>query len=51
MLKVTLVAEGVETKEQCDALKQTGYDVVQGYYFSKPLCVRDFDAFIEKGEF
>ncbi len=51
VLKVTLVAEGVETKEQCDALKQTGYDVVQGYYFSKPLCVRDFDAFIEKGEF
>ncbi len=51
VLKVTLVAEGVETKEQCDALKQMGYDVVQGYYFSKPLCVRDFDAFIEKGEF
>ncbi|BEP28454.1 putative bifunctional diguanylate cyclase/phosphodiesterase [Helicovermis profundi] len=31
-----LVAEGVETKEQCDYLVELGCYVIQGYYFSKP---------------
>ena len=42
------VAEGVETKEQCDFLKESGCDVVQGYYFSKPLPLSEFEALIEK---
>ena len=42
------VAEGVETKEQCDFLRENGCDVVQGYYFSKPLPVEDFEKLIEK---
>jgi EAL domain-containing protein (putative c-di-GMP-specific phosphodiesterase class I) len=32
-----VVAEGVECKEQLDYLKQHKCDVIQGYYFSKPL--------------
>jgi len=37
MLKIPVVAEGVETKEQYIYLKNSGCDVIQGYYFSKPL--------------
>ena len=42
------IAEGVETKEQCDFLKEAGVDVVQGYYFSKPLSKEEFEALIAK---
>jgi len=40
------VAEGVETKEQLEALKRRGCDVIQGYYISKPLCEESFRDFI-----
>lgn len=36
-LGLTITIEGVEEKEQYDRLKQLGCDVVQGYYFSKPI--------------
>ena len=36
-LKLPVVAEGVETEEQYIYLKNSGCDVIQGYYFSKPL--------------
>jgi diguanylate cyclase (GGDEF)-like protein len=35
--KYKIVAEGVENKADCDYLKTAGYDMIQGYYFSKPL--------------
>jgi diguanylate cyclase (GGDEF)-like protein/PAS domain S-box-containing protein len=41
-LHLETVAEGVETTEQMDLLKAEGCDVVQGYYFSKPLPAREF---------
>ncbi len=47
-LKVQMVAEGVETEEQLAALKGMGYNVIQGYYFSKPLPPEDFEKFIEE---
>ncbi|MDR5659063.1 EAL domain-containing protein [Serpentinicella sp. ANB-PHB4] len=34
--KTKILAEGVETKEELDYLKQVGVDLVQGYYFAKP---------------
>lgn len=37
-----VVAEGVETKEQLNILKELGCDMIQGYYFSKPLLPDDF---------
>jgi EAL domain-containing protein (putative c-di-GMP-specific phosphodiesterase class I) len=47
-LKVPVVAEGVETREQLDMLKNAGCDLVQGYYFSRPLPPVEFEALIEK---
>ena len=42
-LGLKTIAEGVETKEQLDFLISQGCDEVQGYYFSKPLSVDDFE--------
>ncbi len=49
-LNLNLTAEGVETKEQLDYLKKLNCDIIQGYYFSKPLAIKDFKKFIEGGE-
>ena len=45
-LHVPVVAEGVETEEQYLVLKAMGCDMVQGYYFSKPVPPEDFDRFL-----
>ncbi|MBQ3379013.1 MAG: EAL domain-containing protein [Clostridia bacterium] len=45
-LKVPVIAEGVETEHQLKALKDMGCDIVQGYYFSKPLPAEEFESFI-----
>ena len=43
MLKMKVIAEGVETKEQINYLKSISCDLYQGYYFSKPLNTKDFE--------
>ena len=45
---IKTVAEGIETKEQVDILKNMGCDMAQGYYYSKPLNLEDFVAFLQK---
>ena len=42
-----VLAEGVETEEQKEALISFGCDRFQGYYFSKPLMTEDLIAFIK----
>ncbi len=41
-LGATVTAEGVETKEQLDFLRNCGCDYIQGYYFYKPLPEEEF---------
>ena len=47
-LKLNVVAEGVETEGQLKLLQDAGCDLVQGYYFSKPLPPEEFEALIKK---
>lgn len=39
------VIEGVETKEQVDFIAQTGGDIIQGYYYSKPITKKEFENY------
>ena len=48
LLEVPVIAEGVETKEQLDILKKLGCDIIQGYYFSRPLPADEFEKFFAK---
>ena len=43
---IKTVAEGVETKEQVDILKNMGCDMAQGYYYAKPLSRDDFVEYL-----
>ncbi len=46
-LKVPMIAEGVETKEQMLTLRELGCDIVQGYYFSRPVPADEFETFLK----
>lgn len=51
-LGLTVIAEGVETREQFDFLKDYGCDEVQGYYFSPPICADEISRLLrEEGQF
>jgi EAL domain-containing protein (putative c-di-GMP-specific phosphodiesterase class I) len=43
-LQKTAVSEGVEDAEQIDFARQIGCDIVQGYFFDKPMSCNDFTA-------
>jgi len=45
-LKLDVVAEGVETKEQLDLLRSQNCDIIQGYLFSKPVPVDDISLLL-----
>ncbi len=46
-LEVPVVAEGVEEESQLITLKNMGCEVIQGYYFSKPVSADEFEDFIK----
>lgn len=48
-LKLKVVAEGVETKEQAQLLKMLKCDEIQGYYFSRPVPFDEFARLLESG--
>ena len=45
-LGVPVVAEGVETEEELNMLKDAGCDIIQGYYFSKPIPPSEMEKFV-----
>ena len=45
-LGLLTVAEGAETNEQVATLKTLGCDFIQGFYFSKPLSIKDYEKYI-----
>lgn len=42
-LGMTVVAEGIETKEEVEMLRKLGCDIIQGYFFGKPMSVHEFE--------
>ena len=42
-LNIKVVAEGIETKEQVEYLKNIKCDMIQGYYFERPIKVEKFE--------
>lgn len=46
-MNMKIVVEGVETKEMLDKFKELNCELIQGYYFSKPLPKKEFVEFIE----
>lgn len=48
-LKLRVVAEGVEIREQLDFLRQHGCDEIQGYFFSRPLPAKEAGRWLEEG--
>lgn len=45
-LKLSLVAEGIETEKQLKFIREAGVVTVQGFFFSKPLPARDFEKLL-----
>lgn len=46
-LKMKVVAEGVEQAQQVDILRKMNCDIIQGYYYSKPLPLQELIEFME----
>ena len=47
-LNLKLIAEGVETREQVEYLRQRKVDSLQGYYFARPMPIEVFPIWLER---
>ncbi|PWF41600.1 putative bifunctional diguanylate cyclase/phosphodiesterase, partial [Massilia glaciei] len=47
-LGMTVVAEGVETRAQLDFLRGAGCDIVQGFYFARPMAAGELTALLRE---
>lgn len=45
-LQLEILAEGVETEAQLNVLKDLGCEIFQGYYFTRPLTLDAFEAWV-----
>lgn len=46
-MKLSVIAEGVETEEQLNRLKEIGCDYVQGFYYGKPMPTEEFEELLK----
>lgn len=49
-MNLSVVAEGVETREQLERLREIGCDYVQGYFFAKPMPSDEFEEMLNQQE-
>ena len=49
-MKLSVVAEGVETVDQLERLREIGCEYVQGYYFAKPMPVEAFERLVTESD-
>lgn len=49
-MNLLIVAEGVESKEQLEHLRELKCNIIQGYYFAKPMQGQDLEGMLEKWE-
>lgn len=47
-LRMQIIMEGVETLEQCIFLESIGCDIVQGYYYGRPMPIEEFEMMLEE---
>lgn len=47
-MRLKIVSEGIETRQQFDTMKNLGINYIQGYYFSKPLPEAEFMEFVKQ---
>ena len=46
-LEISVLAEGVETIQQKEFLKESNCDMIQGYYYAKPMPTERFETYLE----
>lgn len=46
--EIMSVAEGVETEADLEVIVDTGYDLVQGFFFAKPMPSADFAGYVSR---
>lgn len=47
-LEIIVLAEGVETEQQKDFLKKSRCDIIQGYYYAKPMPMDKFTSYVNQ---
>lgn len=45
-LQIKTIAEGIETQEQFNLLRSMGCDMIQGFFFSKPVMIEEYDELL-----
>lgn len=46
-----VIAEGVDRREQIEILRKAHLDTIQGFYYSRPLCKKDYEDFLMNNKF
>ena len=49
-LGIRTIVEGVENKEQMEFVRRIGCDIIQGYYYSKPITKEEFEKYFIKNK-